>query len=138
MSVYVDTSALTKLVSPETESSALRSWLASRGDRLVSSDLTRTELLRAAARRGGHHVVLAREVLDRLHLAPLTTDITEAAGLVLPGPLRSLDAIHVVTAMGSGDDLEAFVTYDGRQAEAARRLGLRVLSPGRTAQAQEP
>lgn len=131
MAVYVDTSALTKLVRPEAESSALRSWLDDRGDRLVSSDLTRTELLRAAARRDAGHVTLAREVLDRLHLAPLTTDITESAGLVLPGPLRSLDAIHVVTAMASGDDLEAFVTYDGRQADAARRLGLRVVSPGR-------
>lgn len=135
MAFYLDSSALTKLVRTEEETEALQDWLDGRSDRLVSSDLARTELLRAAARRDADHVSQARALLDRIHLEPVTTRLAEESGLLLSGPLRTLDAIHIATALGSGDDLEGFVTYDHRQAAAARSLGLPVLAPG---QAQEP
>lgn len=132
MAVYLDASALVKLLWLETESEALRTWLAERTDSLLSSDLVRTELLRTAGRMDPTRMPRARELLDGLHLEPVTSGLTEAAGVLLPGhPVRSLDALHVASAMATGDDLEAFVTYDGRQADAARRLGLRVVSPGR-------
>lgn len=130
MAVYVDTSAMVKLMWVDAESEALLAWLSDRTDRLVSSDVVRTEVLRTALRIDPTHVPRARELLDGLHLEPVTTALTESAGVLLPGhPVRSLDALHVATAMVSGDDLEAFVTYDGRQADAARQLGLRVVSP---------
>lgn len=134
MAVYLDASAMVKLLWQEAESDALLAWLEGCTDRLLSSDLVRTELLRTATRIDPLHVPHARELLDGLYLEPVTTTLTEAAGVLLPGhPLRSLDALHIATALVSGDDLEAFVTYDERQADAARRVGLRVLSPGLTA-----
>lgn len=131
MAVYLDASAVLKLVSAEEESDDLRAWLHPRSDRLVSVDIVRTEVLRAAGRLGMESVQLARAALDVLHLEPLTTSLTEAAGVLLPGhPVRTLDALHVAAALGSGDDLESFVTYDRRQADAARLMGLRVVAPG--------
>ena len=44
--------------------------------------------------------------------------------------LRTLDAVHLATAMAVGDDLEVIVTYDERMIEAARLVGLRTASPG--------
>ena len=47
---------------------------------------------------------------------------------MLPGAnLRSLDAIHVAAARFGGVD--AMVTYDRRQADAARAVGLAVVAP---------
>lgn len=131
MAVYLDASAVVKLLWQEPESEALREWLIDRSDRLLSSDLLRTELLRTALRINPAHVPRVREILDGLHLEPLSPVLTESAGTLLPGhPLDSLDALHVATALQSGDDLEAFVTYDDRQADAARQVGLRVVTPG--------
>jgi hypothetical protein len=45
--------------------------------------------------------------------------------------LRSLDAIHLASALSIGDVPEAFITYDDRLAAAARKLKLHVLQPGR-------
>lgn len=129
MAVYLDASAVVKLVVKEPHTTALLAWLRGRED-VVSSDLVRTETLRAASTQSTEVVERTRAVLDALHLAPLTTAVTEAAGVLLPGhPVRSLDALHVATASTLGDDLEAFVTYDERQADAARRVGLRVVTP---------
>lgn len=131
MAVYLDASAVVKLVQDEPETSALLGWLQGRED-LVSSDLVRTEALRAAATQPTPVIERTRDVLDALHLTPVATSVTEAAGVLLPGhPVRSLDALHVATALTSGDDLEAFITYDDRQGDAARRVGLRVIAPGR-------
>jgi len=49
---------------------------------------------------------------------------------IRPDAVRTLDAIHIATALEIGGELEAFVTYDGRQAEAAALAGLPVESPG--------
>jgi predicted nucleic acid-binding protein len=54
-----------------------------------------------------------------------------AAGVLLPSDVRSLDAIHLATALSCGDYPEAFITYDDRLAAAARTLHLNVLQPGR-------
>lgn len=128
--LYVDSSALCKLVAREAESEAMHAVWTSRTHDLVSSDLARTEVLRQAGRCSPPRLARAREVLDGLVLVPLLTKLAAAAGTLPPSGLRSLDALHLATALELGDDLEAFVTYDARQAEGARGLGLAVLSPG--------
>lgn len=129
--LYLDSSALAKLVVMEPESPAmLELWGNNHGD-LVSSDLARTELRRLAGRCDPPRQDQAGAVLDGLVLVPLLRRITEAAGRLGPPYARSLDAMHLATALDLGDDVEAIVTYDHRQAEAARHLGLPVLAPGR-------
>ncbi|MDQ8045122.1 MAG: type II toxin-antitoxin system VapC family toxin [Solirubrobacteraceae bacterium] len=129
MLYYADTSALAKLVMAEPESAALRAWALSGGRELVSCDLARTELLRAVRRQGTEATLAARAVLDRLTLFAISTSSYEAAGLVLPLDLRSLDAIHLTAALGLGDRLAGIVTYDARLTEAARASGIAVVAP---------
>jgi uncharacterized protein len=62
-------------------------------------------------------------------LIRLNDRILNAAGLLLPAGLRTLDAIHLATARQLGDEVRALVTYDGRMAEAARQLDYRIVSP---------
>lgn len=129
MALYFDTSALVKLVVAEPETTALRDAVrASTTDR-VSSDLTRTELVRTVRRGAPDHVLSAREVLEALTLIPVTTEVFEAAGRLEPRTLRALDALHLAAALSLGDDLEAVVTYDHRLADACRANGVAVLAP---------
>ena len=128
---YVDASALVKLVMPEPQSRALASWLAPR--RLMSCELVLTEVLRAIAQAVGTmadpRLTRATDLLEGLPLVALDGSVLRSAG-ALPEPrLRSLDAVHVAVALGVAG-LEAFVTYDVRQAAAARLVGLDVVSPG--------
>jgi predicted nucleic acid-binding protein len=126
---YLDTSALVKLVVAEGESAALRGWLAAADRDPISSDLARTELVRAVRRAAPDRAVLAREVLETLTLVELTTATFEAAGRLDPAVLRTLDALHLAVALDLGDDLDGLVTYDGRQADAARAHGVVVHAP---------
>ena len=132
---YVDTSALVKLVRDEPESDLLRAFL---GDAdLVSCELVLTEVPRAIRRavaddfRLTLDVLLDRgaELLDTLGLLPLDRAVLLAAGALAEPALRALDAIHVVAAISLAP-LDGFVTYDERQAAAARLAGLRTISPG--------
>lgn len=129
MAYYIDTSALTKLVVAEPETTALRHWFSAHDRDPVSCDLTRAELLRAVRRSNPHHAVRAREVLDTLTLVAVTTAIFEAAGRLDPAMLRTLDAVHLAAALDIGDELEAMVTYDDRLAEAAAANGVAVVCP---------
>ncbi len=128
--VYLDTSAIAKLIVPEPETTALRAFLNALPEAPVSSDLARTETLRAARRTDPALVARARQVLDRLDLITAPPGIFEAAARLEPPELRSLDAIHLATALDLGDDLDALVTYDRQLASAARGYGLTVLEPG--------
>ena len=126
---YLDTSALVKLVVAERETNALRAWLADRETSVVSSDLARTELLRAVRRTHPDRAPRARTVLDSIDLLKLATEDYDAAGRIGSDDLRSLDAIHLVAALKLGDDLESLVTYDRRLADAAQSNGITVLAP---------
>ena len=126
-----DTSAVAKLVVEEAESAQLAAWLDSRPDApLVTSTLTRVELLRAARRRGGPTVPRAVALLAELAVVPLGDPVLEAAALLDPADLRTLAALHTATAALLGADLSALVTYDARMAAAAGAAGLPVASPG--------
>lgn len=132
---YADASALVKLVREEAESAALRSYLD--GADLVSSELVLTEIPRAVRRAVALSPELpldlllerAAELLDVLALRVLDRALLAGAGALAEPALRALDAIHVASAVGL-DSIEAFVTYDERQAAAARLAGLRTMSPG--------
>jgi predicted nucleic acid-binding protein len=125
---YLDSSALVKLVVDEDESASLRVALAA-WSRRASSRLSLTEVLRAVRRhdRGLEHV--AEGVLKRTSLLKLSDSVLSTAARLDPPPLRTLDAIHVASALGLGPSLSAFVSYDALQLESAEALGLPVASP---------
>jgi len=125
---YLDSSAVVKLVVAEPESAALRVYLRRRRP-LVSSALARTEVLRALLPAGDRALSRGRDVLRRLDLVRINDRVLEAAGIVQPAHVRSLDAIHLITAQLLGDDLGQLVTYDDRMADAATQMGLRTVSP---------
>ncbi len=129
IAAYLDSSALLKLVVVEPESWALSDYV---GDsRSLSSDLSLVELPRAVRRLGlgSRPLGLAAKVLDGLELLRLDDEILARAGDVSPPALRSLDAIHLASALSLGRELDALVTYDRRLASAAADAGLRVESP---------
>lgn len=126
---YLDSSALVKLVVSEPESRALLSHLATRPARL-SSSLARVEVVRAVRGAGPAAVHRARAVLARIDLVQLDDALLDAAAELAGDALRSLDAIHVATALALGEDLAEIVTYDRRMADAAGALGLAVSAPG--------
>lgn len=128
MATYLDSSAIVKLAILEPESMALRRYLRRRQP-LLSSALARTEVQRALLPAGAEAVARGRGVLQRLDLVRINDRILNAAGVLRPPELRSLDAIHLATAVELDEDLRAFVTYDERLATAAARLGLQVLQP---------
>ena len=127
--LYLDSSAFIKLIVEEPGSAALRALLATRGARHVSSALLRTEALRAVRQLGPAALATVREGLRRVDLIGIDDRILDVAGTLEPGVLRTLDAIHLASALALGDDLEAIVTYDERMADAARLVGLPTLSP---------
>ena len=127
--LYLDSSAFVKLVVEEAESTAVRTFLADKSSRRVSSTLLRTESLRAVRHLGPDALATVREGLRRIDLIGIDDRILDAAGTLEPRVLRTLDAIHLATVLAVGDDLEAIVTYDERMVEAARLLGLSTVSP---------
>lgn len=125
---YVDTSAFVKTVLQEPESAALAHY--SRGwGRFASSALLRVELLRTVRRFGPERLALARARLAAVSVIAMDDAILEAAGLLDPPTMRSLDAIHLASAQVLGSDLGVFITYDQRLASAASSLGFAVASP---------
>ena len=129
MATYLDSSAIVKLAVREPESAALRRYLQRRRRPLVSSALARTEVLRALLPAGDEAISRGRAVLQRIDLIRLNDRILNAAGVLRPPELRSLDAIHLATARELGDELSALVTYDDRMATAAKRLGYTIVQP---------
>ncbi|HEX2223385.1 MAG TPA: type II toxin-antitoxin system VapC family toxin [Thermoanaerobaculia bacterium] len=128
--LYLDSSALVKLVLPERETAALRSILP-RFAGLVSSALAEVEVYRAIWRVSSNPKTRqnAGQVLARVNLLDLDNPILSMASALEPKTLRSLDALHLASALSLGTDLQALVTYDARLAEAARQTGLEVLAP---------
>jgi predicted nucleic acid-binding protein len=129
--LYLDSSAVVKLVQRESESNALRRFLRRHTeDRRVTSALTRVEVVRAVAGGGSVAVGHARRQLGRLDQIALHPVVLDAAAALAPGSLlRSLDAIHLASAQMLGTDLRCVVTYDGRMTSAAITLGLAVDAP---------
>jgi uncharacterized protein len=126
--LYLDSSALVKLVVPEPESGALREALRAWPER-VSSVVAEIEVERVARRIGGGTIRRARSVLARLGLVELDEKVRSSAARLAPPELRTLDAVHLATALSLGDDLGALCAYDQRLALAATARGATVLMP---------
>lgn len=128
--VYVDASALVKLIITEAESDALREFLGD-GPTLYSSRIAAVEVRRAVGRQTERD---ARQQLDALLATVQFVELDErmavAAAAAPPPSLRSLDAIHLAAAMSISEGLRAVIAYDTRLAAAARGAGLDVRSPG--------
>jgi predicted nucleic acid-binding protein len=126
--VYLDSSALVKLVIAEAESPALRRYL--RGEpRRASCSLARVEVIRAVRPHGPAATTRARRLLRRLDLVQLDDELLDSAAALDGSVLRSLDAIHLAAAQTLADELSAVVTYDDRMTTAAGLLGLLVNAP---------
>jgi predicted nucleic acid-binding protein len=129
---YLDASAIVKLATLEPETDALREQLG-RYDNRITSRIATVEVPRALARRGAESVAVGsepiREVLMNLQLVELDESIAAGAAELGPPGLRSLDAIHLASALAIGEELTALVTYDARLALAARAAGLIVMAP---------
>ena len=128
---YVDSSALLKLVVREAETSALESFFL-QCDGLVASRLAELECRRAAHRASNARVRQRMDdVLESVYLLDITRAILDDAAEATPILLRSLDAIHLATALSIGEPQLQLVTYDDRLADAARAHGLSVVQPGK-------
>jgi predicted nucleic acid-binding protein len=126
--LYLDSSAIVKLVVAEPETKALRELLRSWPER-VASVIGRVEVERVARRIGGGAIRRARSIVSRIALIELDDEVVRIAGILDPPGLRTLDAIHLATAMSLGDDLGAICTYDARLIDAAVAAGSRVVTP---------
>lgn len=131
--IYLDTSALTKLLVAEPETSELQIWLTAQsgqGEYAATSSIGRVELMRVVARYGEPgQAERARYLLDGLDILPLTEPVIALAETIGPATLRSLDAIHLAAAAQIKRELTAFVTYDRRLLNGCRDVGLATASP---------
>lgn len=123
--IYLDSSAIVKLVLPEKESDQLLRLIGDRMD-CLSSVIARVEVVRTVARSQAPSDAYARahEVFNRVNLKSLDEDIISKAEMIKPASVRTLDSIHLGTALACGSELEVLITYDRRMASAAEELGV--------------
>jgi predicted nucleic acid-binding protein len=128
--IYLDSSALVKLILEESESRTLARWLAERADlALVSSAIHRTEVPRAIWRANPSALPRSLRQVRGVEKIGLSTDVLDSAAAVPPQSLCSLDAIHLASALSVRRELTAFVAYDKRLLAAAKDAGLPTASP---------
>jgi predicted nucleic acid-binding protein len=123
---YLDASALVKLVVEEAGSPALHRWYVE-AERIATSRVGVIETRRAARRRP-HDEVRLEAMIEAIAVFEIDAEIDRRASSIGPSSLRTFDAIHIATALAL-PDVDAFITYDDRQAEAARLVGLPVIRP---------
>jgi uncharacterized protein len=126
--VYLDSSAIVKLVIREPETEALLAFLEPRHVR-VTSALARVEVVRAVRRHGRTATRRAAAMLDALSQLALDETLLDSAAAIIANQLRSLDAIHLASAQQLEGELDVLVTYDEQMLAAARTLGLPVSLP---------
>jgi len=125
---YFDTSALVRLLHEEQYSDSLKAFINNNRIDINTSDLSRTEVIKALGSDRYDEAALRRFFAD-ITIHPIPTSDFEAAGSIgLAENLRSLDAIHIQSALSLA--LPMFITYDKRQAETAENMGLQVIAPG--------
>jgi len=128
--IYLDSAAVVKLAHAESESQALRDWLDERAETgWISSVLVEIESFRALARHAPAAVARLHLVLDQIELIDLSPRIRILAQTAQPATVRSLDAIHLGTALHVRSRLTSFVTYDKRLLDAAAAAGLPASAP---------
>ncbi|MFL6144202.1 MAG: type II toxin-antitoxin system VapC family toxin [Labedaea sp.] len=130
--IYLDTSAAAKLFIAERETPDLRQWLTRQPEpRLLSSALLGVELIRLLTLVCPAVVPAAEQFLaNDVDIVEITPPVLADATSVPPARLRTLDAIHLATALDLGESVDVVLTYDKLLAEAARAAGLTVALPG--------
>lgn len=133
--IYLDTSAVMKLVRPELHSAELSNWLRERRHiAVLSSVLIEIELMRATRRSAPEKLHRATEVLRGIGVVTLSPAVVSRAAAYTDVNLRSLDAIHLATAEHvitmTSEQWDGFVAYDDRLLAAARSLGMPAVAPG--------
>jgi len=131
--LYLDTSALMKLIRHEPESGILADWLDGQAPApWVSSALIEIELPRAVRRAEPALLADIPAIVARVARYDVDDVVRATAAAYPEAALRSLDAIHLATADAIfGARLTALVTYDERLLTAAAAAGLPIASPGR-------
>jgi predicted nucleic acid-binding protein len=128
--IYIDTSAATKLVNTEAESPALAVYMAEHiSIPVVSSMLLYPELVRSVTRNRPEQASRALVLLQRIMMVPLSNEIVVNAASVGTPMLRTLDALHVATALAIKEQVDVFLAYDKRLIEAATAAGFNTLAP---------
>ena len=128
--IYLDSAAIVKLVHAEAESVTLRTWLGERADTgWISSVLAEIESFRALARYAPEVASRLPTVLDQIDLIGLDAPVRSLAQTVRPATVRSLDAIHLGTALHTRQVLTSFITYDKRLLDVALAAGLPAEAP---------
>jgi uncharacterized protein len=132
--IYLDSSAIIKLIRPEAQSGALVGWLTAHSDRtLVSSVLAEIEVPRALRRADPARLVGVPTILAKINRVEVDAVVRATAAAYDDPNLRSLDAVHLASAQSlvlEGLPLTAFVVYDKRLLQTARDAGLPVANPG--------
>jgi predicted nucleic acid-binding protein len=129
--IYLDSSALLKLLFEESESQALALWLSERAATpMVTSELAKVEVVRAARRLDPGVVPAARALVSQLDLLRLNSGLIDEAADTGGPLLRTLDAVHLASALSIRTDLTAFVAYDNRLIAAAQAAGIKTAQPG--------
>lgn len=126
--IYFDTSALVKLLVAEPETAAMRRVMAG-WPRRASSEIAVVELLRLARRHSPTLVPQAYSILAGLALVPVERGLLLRASELEPFGLRSLDAVHLATAIALMPAVQVLCTYDRRLQVAAKLAGLPILAP---------
>ena len=136
--IYLDTSAILKLLRREAETDALIAHLDAHAQQeLFTSALATVEVARALTALGSAEIA-ARAVptSDRVEVGEgvipavaMTGPVLDLARTLPPAVLRSLDAIHLATAKLAGESLDHIVTYDKRMLTAAEAAGVHTAAP---------
>ena len=127
---YLDASAILKLMVEERESLALVNYLDERELAISTSVIAEVEIVRSLQRLRASRAD-QDDAMRGIYLLNLDPGVRHEALRLKPHQLRALDAIHIATALSVNDRELEFVTYDERQADAARQAGLKVVQPGR-------
>jgi predicted nucleic acid-binding protein len=125
---YLDSSALVKLVLDEPQSAALREAVH-RWPRLATSRIAVVEVFRGVRRADARLESRAARALAGVSLLAPSDHVLWVAARLDPAAVRTLDSIHIATALRLRSALAAFVSYDRRQLEAATAAGLPVVTP---------
>lgn len=133
--IYFDSSAIVKLAILEAETEALQLWLTENSDPLVSSALAKVEVRLACRRLPDPAMAQAADLaavqaLQSLNLVPIAADIVETASTLGLAGLRSLEALHLATALTIRRDIGVVLTYDNRLSRAAIASGFTAIAPG--------
>lgn len=127
--LYVDTTALLKRLFAEDESAQVRAILRHRsesGDLVASSELAWVEVARAVLRAEVGDVDAAiGHACAGIARYPLSPVVMSRARRIGPATLRSLDAIHLASALSLG--VSELLTFDRRLARAAESLGVKAV-----------